>query len=106
MKIMNGKEYYTITEISQLLKINTNVIYYRINNQENFTKPLVENGVNYFSQDQIHEIKKYLRIELKKGRIRQTKYIPKQNNSYSKLKQENLELAKEISELKEKLKEA
>lgn len=104
MELINNKEHYTVTEISEILQVNTGMIYYRIRNREDFPESIMVKSVQHWSQDQLCEIDKCLKKTLKRGISRQEKYVPLQNNSYSRLKLENLAQVKEIERLNKELK--
>ena len=105
MRIYNGEEYYTVTEVSQLIRENTGIIYYHIRNNKNFPKPTVIKDVMHFNEKDIANIEKILAKSVNRGgRKKEKNYIPKQNNSYSRLRVQYAELLEENKRLKEELK--
>ncbi len=103
MEVINGKEFYTIGEVSEILELNIGRLYHRIKNFPEFPESKIINGFNHWTEDQFHKIEEITNRKLDMGASRQTRYIPKQHNSYSKLKIENQSLLKENVELKKQL---
>lgn len=106
MRIYNGEEYYTVTEVSQLIRENAGAIYYHIKKNDDFPKPTIIENIMHYNENDMKKIKGILSESTSKGgRKRERNYIPKQNNSYARLRVDYARLLKENEELKRKLEE-
>ncbi|GFN34680.1 hypothetical protein [Tepidimicrobium xylanilyticum] len=103
MRIYKGKEYYSITEVSEIIRENTGAIYYHLKNNKEFPEPTIINDIMHYCEEDIEKIREILNKPTKRGRKKQRTYIPKQNNSYARLRVEYAELLKENERLREKL---
>lgn len=106
MRFYNGKEYYTVTETSEIIKENTSTIYYHIKNNPNFPEPTIIENLKHYAEEDIKKISEILETRREKRGVKKEKnYIPRQNNSYSRLRTEYAELLKENEKLKKEIEE-
>ena len=78
MRMYKEKEYYSITEISKIIRENTGVIYYHLRNNKEFPKPTIINNMMHYCEEDIEKIREILNKPTKRGR--------KTENLYSKAK--------------------